>query len=128
MAKDFRNVALSGRQVIAVLLIIAALMLLFAATAHQEGQPAEIASLRMKLWIAFCCCAVTSAGLFLWHHLIVSKPDVHPDILAQMFGTDQVFELDTLHFWASGHQFGSQARVIVLLQNVYADRCSGRLQ
>jgi hypothetical protein len=128
MPKDIRNVALSWRQVIAILLIIASLVLLLAATAVYEGQPNEIANLRRNFWIAFSCCAISSVALFFWHHRIVSQPDVYPDILSQLVGANQVFELDTLHFWATGYQFGSQCRVIILLQNVYAAHCTGRLQ
>jgi hypothetical protein len=107
---------------------MAALILLLASTRHEDGFPAEIAALRIKLRIAFACCAIVSVALFFWNHQLVNQPDVHVDVLAQMFGPDNVFELDSLHFWATGRQRGAQARVVVLLQNVYADRCEGRLQ
>jgi hypothetical protein len=128
MAKGFREVALSTRQVFAVLLVIATLISGLVASARYDNEPPEqVARFRLTMGLIAGGCAVLSAGLFLWHARIVRQPDIHPDILAQVFGDDRVFEMDTLHFWASGRQSGARARLVVLLQNVYGERCTGRL-
>jgi len=122
VAKDIGNVALTGRQVVAILLMIAAAILLLAAVARDTGvTPAYF-------FIPGFTCLAASVGLFVWNHRIASQPDRDPDILAQLFGPDHVAEMDSLHFWGSGQQNSPRVRVLVVLQNVYDARCEGRLQ
>jgi len=126
---DIRQVALTWRQVLAILLLFPTLGFLFAASAVYRDEPeAKVHSFRIQMSTIAAICGTLSASLFIWNYLIARQPDVHPDILAQLFGEESVFEMDTLHFWAMGRQRGGTVRILILLQNVYGGQCTGRLQ
>jgi hypothetical protein len=132
MARDIRNVALSWQQVVGIVLLMGALILGFAACVRLEDEdPKWVASYRLNMGIACAVCATISAFFFVWHVRNTRRSDIYPDVLERLMGADRVCEINTLHFWAAGRQLGdggSQARVVVVLQNVYEGPCEGRLQ
>jgi hypothetical protein len=128
MPKDIGHTALSPAQVVAVLLIVAALLtgpLAFVATfnVHDELHPHK------NLLAAIATLSLLAAlALFFLHHRNVSRPDVHPDILAQLIGPAIPFDVGGVHFWCTAAQSGATIHLLLLLQNVFDGPCPGAIE
>jgi hypothetical protein len=118
------NQALSWRQATGLLLFGAAAGMYMVA---REQFARQNVTLQLVFWVFCAVFGVVGIVFLCWNFLIESRSDLQPDVLAAIVREDQIVDFEGLHLWTGGVQIDAGVRIVVVLQNVFAGPCTGRL-
>jgi hypothetical protein len=105
---------LTWQQVLAILVFIAC----FAFVVMAFGQGADLDPVRGIGRYGIAVCAPVFVALLVWHWRATHRPDLEPDVLAQLVPPLSQMQVGRAHLFVSGQQDGRGVHLLVLVQNL----------
>jgi len=113
--------ALTGRQIVIVLLCIVVFGGVVAALGAEE-QPDPSTASRVTM-ISGCAVAALAVGtiiaLAVGDYRASHRHDVEPDVLSSLVPADQLLQVGRCHLWITAKKREDRLRIVVLLQNLF---------
>jgi hypothetical protein len=105
---------MTWQQAVAVLAVIPTF--LFVILLFAEGEDAQ--RLRHSAWLGLPASAAAVIFFTLWHFRRIRRPDLFPDILAQMVPQEQILQVGRCHLYIAARPCGIGVEVGVFIQNL----------